>query len=71
MKATAAHCVVIVGLLLLLMGCQKSPFAQDYPRTPFERYQLLRGEAPPAYETDSFGRRRPALRARLVPNERR
>ncbi|MFI4860688.1 MAG: hypothetical protein ACIAXF_08415 [Phycisphaerales bacterium JB063] len=71
MRATTAHCVALIGMLLVLAGCQKSPFAADLPRTPYERYQLLRGDAPPAYELDTFGRRRPALRARLTPNERR
>lgn len=71
MRATTAPCVICVGVLLLAAGCQKNPLAPRYPRTPYERYQLLRGEAPPTHELDSFGRRRPALRARLVPSERR
>lgn len=70
MRAAWAFCLAFC-VLLALAGCQKSPFARDLPRTPYERYQLLRGGAPPQSELDTFGNKRPALRARLVPNERR
>ena len=49
-------------------GCTGSPFKdQTQVRTPYERYQVLRGEARPKTEVDSFGREQPALRARLAP----
>ena len=70
MRANTAAILFFLSLLAGT-GCHKNPFAADLPRTPYERYQLLRGEAPPAYELDTFGNRRPALRARLVPHERR
>lgn len=71
MKATPTAILVVTGCLFLGTGCQKSPFSKELPRTPYERYQLLRGDAPPVYELDTYGNRRPALRARLVPNQRR
>lgn len=70
MRAIAA--ILATGCLVtVLAGCQKSPFGQDIPRTPYERYQLLRGDAPPLTELDTYGNKRPALRARLVPSPRR
>jgi hypothetical protein len=71
MKAWTAGIWTVAGCLMLGTGCQKSPFSKELPRTPYERYQLLRGDAPPVYELDTYGNRRPALRARLVPNQRR
>ena len=64
--------VLATGIAVgLLTGCQRSPFSQDIPRTPYERYQLLRGDAPPVSELDTYGNKRPALRARLGPSARR
>lgn len=53
---------------LVLGGCAGSPFVSEAPvRSPYERYEILRGTARPATTIDSFGRERPALRARLAP----
>jgi len=53
---------------LTLGGCSSSPFVSEAPvRSPYERYEILRGTARPATMIDSFGRERPALRARLAP----
>ncbi len=54
---------------LLLAGCAGgSPFAGPAPlRSPYERYDTLRGNTRPATTVDSFGRERPALRERLAP----
>jgi hypothetical protein len=52
----------------MLAGCQGSPFQDEpRPRTPYARYQDLRGEERPKTYTDSFGQERPALRQRLAP----
>jgi len=59
-----------LGLGLLLGGCAGSPFVTETPvRSPYERYDILRGTARPATTIDSFGRERPALRARLAPRD--
>lgn len=66
---------IVFGLALLVLlsgipGCNRTPFIPDMPRTPYARYQDLRGGEPPQTEPDSFGNQRPALRARLEPMDR-
>ncbi|MEM1354043.1 MAG: hypothetical protein AAGH88_04080 [Planctomycetota bacterium] len=65
----------VLGVLILLSlglgACTKSPFYNEYPRTPYERYQMLRGTDAPRYEYDTYGNRQPALRPRLTPPDRR
>ena len=55
---------------LCLTACGTNPLSSDLPRTPYGRYQALRGGEPPQEELDSFGNPRPALRARLRPMDR-
>lgn len=54
----------------MLLGCTQNPLSSDMPRTPYGRYQSLRGGEPPQQEPDTFGNMRPALRARLQPMDR-
>lgn len=65
------RCVRACGLLLavplLLAACTQSPLKNDLPRSPYGRYQALRGGEPPQTELDTFGNPRPAIRARLRP----
>lgn len=56
--------------LVWLAGCGTNPLHSELPRTPYGRYQALRGGEPPQVELDSFGNERPALRARLRPMDR-
>ena len=66
-------CIVVVAVLgsgWLMVGCTPGPLNSELPRTPYGRYQDLRGGEPPQEETDSFGNPRPALRARLSPKDR-
>jgi hypothetical protein len=61
-----AWCVLLPGVLLA--GCSSSPFARgEVPRTPYERYLTLRGQAPPEKVENNFGAMQPALRQRLAP----
>ena len=62
---------LVCAVSVRMVGCQKSPFYNDYPRTPYERYQLLRGQDAPVQEFDTYGNPRPALRQRLTPPEQR
>ncbi len=57
----------LVGLLLIggPTGCRKSPVPKDSPRSPYERYDALRGQSVPKTVQDSFGREQPNLRGRL------
>jgi len=64
---------VLIGAtagLVWLGGCGTNPLYTELPRTPYGRYQDLRGGEPPQEELDSFGNSRPALRARLRPMDR-
>ena len=57
-----------ICLSLWLVGCSGTPFRDEVRvRTPYERYQTLRGQARPTTYTDSFGREKPNLRVRLAP----
>ena len=62
--------VTVLAGLVWLAGCGTNPLSSDLPRTPYGRYQALRGGEPPQEEVDSFGNLRPALRARLRPMDR-
>lgn len=58
----------LVISVMFASGCTGTPFRDaQQVRTPYERYQVLRGEQRPKTYTDSFGREQPALRARLAP----
>lgn len=60
--------VVGAGLVLAgMVGCNKPLFPEGAPRTPYDRYLTLRGQARPKTELDVNGREKPALRARLAP----
>lgn len=56
-----------MAVVLLSGGCAKELFPEDTPRSPYERYQMLRGQDRPKTYTDVFGVERPAIRERLKP----
>lgn len=65
--------MLIVGGMVgvtAVAGCNKPLFPNDAPRTPYERYQALRGRQRPLYELDQLGNPQPALRERLEPLDR-
>jgi hypothetical protein len=51
----------------LCTGCNKPLFPENSARTQFETYDRLRQQSTPLEEEDEFGQKRPALRARLAP----
>ena len=53
--------------MLMTTGCQKPLFPEDEARTPYERYQILRGRERRAEKPNPFGVSEPALRERLRP----
>lgn len=59
--------VIVVGGAGLLGGCQKPLFPQDLPRTPYERYQTLRGEYRSPVLYGAAGSEQLNLRGRLTP----
>ncbi|MCC6580323.1 MAG: hypothetical protein IT440_07755 [Phycisphaeraceae bacterium] len=60
---------IVCGAVLLLgtIGCEKALFPKDAPRSPYERYQTLRGQDRPMTETNVWGGEQPSLRNRLKP----
>jgi hypothetical protein len=63
---------LLAALLLVVLacgGCSKPLLAPAEERTPFDRYDAVRGNYAPQYIEDEFGRRQPNLRARLTPKD--
>ncbi len=59
-----------LGLLLvvgLARGCEKPLFPKEASRSPYERYQILRGQQRPMTTENAYGGDIPALRERLRP----
>ncbi len=52
---------------LTAAGCEKPPFSENAPRSPYDRYMTLRGQQRPLVEEDALGNEQPALRQRLKP----
>lgn len=59
--------VACVGTLAMVTGCQKVLFPADEPRTQYQKADQLRDRFTPLVEPDVFGNPKPALRARLAP----
>jgi hypothetical protein len=59
--------VAMLGAITLLGGCEKQLFPESAARTPYDRYQMLRGQSRMASETNAYGGDQPALRDRLRP----
>lgn len=63
--------VVLASALVLaalcVAGCEEALFSKEEPRSPFDRYMLLRGRQRPATSTNVWGGEEPALRERLKP----
>lgn len=62
--------LILASLLLgisVLGGCEKQLFPEDMPRSPYERYQVLRGQERRATQENTFGGQEPAIRERLKP----
>jgi hypothetical protein len=58
-------CVAVT--IALASGCEPVLFPKNVPRTQFENYDRMRGEAAPETQMDPLGHQEPALRARLAP----
>ena len=50
-------------------GCSKPLLAPTDERTPFDRYDNVRGRYAPQYIENEYGRREPNLRGRLGPKD--
>lgn len=60
---------LLLGSLVLLVaglvGCQEALFAEDEPRSQYDRFDAVRDQRAPTYVYDEFGNRRPNVRGRL------
>ena len=61
--------LVVVSSCVHLAGCRRALFKADDVRSPYARYDSVRGQDVPPYRFNEFGRRVPNLRARLAPKE--
>ena len=50
-------------------GCSKPLLSPTDERTPFDRYDNVRGRYAPQYVENEYGRREPNLRGRLGPKD--
>ncbi|HMN40174.1 MAG TPA: hypothetical protein PKE29_04965 [Phycisphaerales bacterium] len=66
--AVARTAVTLAGagvVALTIAGCSKPLLAPTEERTPFDRYDNVRGRYAPQYVENEYGRREPNLRGRL------
>lgn len=63
-----AGCVLLLlcGLSIVLVGCQKTALRPNDDRSQFDRYDQSRSERAQPFLEDEFGRRSPNLKARLL-----
>lgn len=67
MQSRLIRLVLLGACLAGMVGCQKPLFTQKNPRTPYERYQVLRGRGRMETMQNIYGVDQPALRDRLKP----
>lgn len=67
--ATGSLAIAAAIALTAFGGCSKPLLAPSEERSPFDRYDAVRGNYAPQYIEDKFGRRQPNLRGRLSPKE--
>lgn len=69
--STAAVLALTLSAFLagLLAGCAKPLLSRTEERTPFDRYDGVRGQVAPQVVEDEFGRFKPNVRGRLMPKE--
>jgi hypothetical protein len=68
---SSSHTLVIaaaaVFVLTALGACSKPLLGPTDERSPFDRYDAVRGNYAPQFVEDKFGHQQPNLRARLSP----
>ena len=58
---------ILLGLAVVGPGCEKPLFPEAAPRSPYERYMVLRGQERPTKTENAFGFEIPDIRNRLKP----
>lgn len=61
--------VAIAASVLLVGGCQKSLFAPEDERSPYDRYDAIRAQRATPYLENEFGQKKPNLRGRLLDTD--
>lgn len=56
-----------VAAALALSGCAKPLFSPEDERTQYDRFDVVRNQHAAQNIVDEYGRKRPNLRARLLP----
>jgi len=59
--------IPLIAIILLLGGCEKALFPDNTTRSPYERYDAIRGRQRQAHEENAYGGSQPAIRDRLKP----
>ncbi len=67
--AVAVALTLTLACAGLLPGCAKPLLSRTEERTPFDRYDGVRGQVSPQVVEDEFGRFKPNVRGRLMPKE--
>lgn len=62
-------CLVLLGVVITTGGCRKPLFRDRDDRSPYARYDDIRGQEVEPYRFNEYGRRVPNLRGRLAPRE--
>ena len=62
-------CAALGLLSLLTLGCSRPLLGPTDERSPFDRYDNVRGRYAPQYIENEYGRREPNLRGRLSPKD--
>ncbi len=58
--------IALLPVLMMMVGCHRTLFSEDAPRTQFELHERSRRSFVPLEERYVFGKPQPALRARLA-----
>lgn len=67
LRPLPALACLMLGALAISTGCSKPLLAPTDERTPYDRYDYIRGQHAPQYIENEYGRRQPNLRGRLAP----
>ena len=59
--------VMLLGAAVAAGGCEKALFPEGTPRSPYDRYAILRGQERQQTQKNIYGGDEPALRERLRP----
>ena len=68
-RTPALAALLVMAMAGSFAGCAKPLLSRNEERTPFDRYDGVRGQVAPQVVEDEFGRFQPNVRGRLAPKE--